>query len=228
MKHPRLPDADAYQRWVLTHLGEGQQLFALIDPARYADIDDCQKALGIKPHMFAELPNLYEKYALSIRAHGPRLLSAPIASLVWDNVFSQAYLRQSASFLIADRSAILLDHLRTLTRLRQPDGGNLLFRFQDVIVMSALAPVLGPVQQTACVGPAVGWFMVDVCGVPHRLQRMEQRPQWPALALTQAQLARLDDALAPYTIIHQANETDETLLLGLSPCARVGPVSVQA
>ncbi|WP_426816350.1 DUF4123 domain-containing protein, partial [Xanthomonas oryzae] len=78
-------------------------------------------------------------------------------SLLWPSIFEQAYTCQAASFLVADVREGLLDHLLSLTRLKQPDGSNLLFRFQDVTVLSALAPVLDEIQRAAMVGPASGW-----------------------------------------------------------------------
>lgn len=42
-----------------------------------------------------------------------------------------------------------------------------------------------------------------------------------ALQLTQQQLSGLDLALAPFTVIYQANGTDAVLLLDLDPCARL-------
>ncbi|WP_242629045.1 DUF4123 domain-containing protein [Xanthomonas oryzae] len=221
MKRSSLSNPASYQHWVMSHVGEEKYLIALLDPTRYEDIDTCVAALGFSQQEFEALPNLYEKYALTIRTHGPRVFSARVQSPLWPSIFEQAYACQAASFLVADAREGLLDHLLSLTRLKQPDGSSLLFRFQDVTVLSALAPVLDEIQRAAMVGPASGWFMSDVCATPHLIEPSTSRRQRPRLELTKAQLARLGDALAPFTIIYQANETNTSLLQHLDQCARV-------
>ncbi len=71
MKRSSLSNPASYQHWVMSHVGEEQYLIALLDPTRYEDIDTCVAALGFSQQEFEALPNLYEKYALTLRTHGP-------------------------------------------------------------------------------------------------------------------------------------------------------------
>lgn len=221
MKPGRYSDSIGYQQWVMSLIGEGDNLFAVIDPSRYEDQEECLKALGLSAEDFEALPNLYEKYAVSIRDRGPRIFSASMESTQWQGIFAQAYQQQAASFLVASSLVAVHAHLKSLVRLQMPDGGNSLFRFQDVIVLSALAPVLDDRQRWAMLGPARHWVTVDVCGYPHVIGRPERLIRPEKLELTAYQLKVLDDALAPFTVIYQANETDGALLQGLDQCARV-------
>lgn len=217
-----LSTAEALRAWVHEHSDESSNLVALIDPSRYADAGACAQALGFEWSEFDVLPNLYSKYSRSIRDAGPRLWTGARDDPRWARLYEEAFDRQAASFLVVTREAGQLEeHLSGLVRMPQPDGGSLLFRFQDVVVLTALAPLLRPEQRLALLGPASGWLMADLC---HRATSIE-RPRTPAvrrsLRLDQPQIDALGEALVPLTIIFQANETDSTLLMELSKCEQV-------
>lgn len=222
-KLPTVSDPQTLQAWIDAHAGASTRCIALIDPSRYRHIDECLQALGMEASKFAALPNLYAKYAKSIRELGPRLLDLP------DGVVPMALLeemlhRQSASILIVPDDHVGLDtHLISLIRMPQPGGGNLLFRFQDVVVLTALAPLLGPRQRQALLGPALKWLAVDLChhGIVINRQEHDTQQAPPPLRLEQGQVDALGEALVPLTIIHQANETDTTLLAGMTKCEQV-------
>lgn len=221
---PTISDPDALQAWIHIQVGTTMRCVALIDPSRYRDIDDCARALDMAATRFATLPNLYAKYARSIRELGPRLLDLP-DGVVPRPLLDEMLHRQSASILILpDGHGDLGAHLMGLIRMPQPDGGNLLFRFQDVVVLAALAPLLSPLQRQALLGPASKWLAVDLCHHPVVIDREGLAIQHPSatLRLEQRQIDALDEALRPLTVIHQANETDTTLLAGMTRCGQVG------
>lgn len=181
------------------------------------------EALGIATDAFDALPNLYAKYGRSIREVGPRLWSASWSDPGWDGLFDEAFERQAASFLVVPQeSASLESHLLGLVRMPQPDGGSLLFRFQDVVVLTALAPLLAPEQRHALLGPALCWLAVDLCHGAVSIERPRRDARRvSSLHLEQVQIDALGKALVPLTIIYQANETDTTLLAGMSKCEQV-------
>lgn len=218
-----IPDATHLQRWVQDNCGDQSHCVALLDPSRYANAEACAQALGLETEVFDALPNLYAKYSKTLRESGPRLWSAPVGDPAWVRVFGQAFENQAASFLVVPPDGQQLDeHLPGLIRMPQPDGGNLLFRFQDVVVLSALAPMLRAEQKRALLGPASHWLLADLCGNPVAIELPSVQRRGPTvLRLDRRQLAALDDALAPLTVIFQANETDTTLLAGLDKCGQV-------
>lgn len=219
-----MPDPQALQAWINAHAGATTHCVALIDPSRYRNIDDCVRATGMEAAQFTALPNLYAKYAKSIRELGPRLLDLP-DGVVPMPLLKQMLDKQAASILVlSDESGGLDVHLMSLIRMPQPDGGNLLFRFQDVVVLTALAPLLSPLQRQALLGPASKWLAVDFCHHPVVIDRGDHTMQHPSppLRLDQHQIDALGEALRPLGIIHQANETDTTLLAGMTKCAQVG------
>ena len=221
---PTVSDPEALQAWIRVQAETTTRCVALIDPSRYRDIDDCARALDMDATQLATLPNLYAKYAKSIRDLGPRLLNLP-EGVVPSPVLYEMLHRQSASILVLpDDHGDLGAHLMGLVRMPQPDGGNLLFRFQDVVVLTALAPLISPLQRQALLGPASKWLAVDLCHHPVVIDREGlaiQHPS-PTLRLEQRQIDALDEALRPLTVIHQANETDTTLLAGMTKCEQVG------
>lgn len=208
--------------WLRTHCREDERCVALIDPTRFDSVDACAVALGFAADAFAGLPNLYGHFTNQVRQWGPRLFSAPLDDARWPMIAAQASSHQAASFILtaADGGA-LYAHLKSLAKLRQPDGTRLLFRFQDTVVLTALMPLLAPAQRQALLGPATRWMALDVCGDPRVVERDRSHPARPAvLMLTAAQMATLDAALLPGTIIAQANDTDSTLLAGMNKCAQ--------
>jgi len=220
----RLEDTNALRAWVHQVRDESSRCVALIDPSRYQDPGACAHALGIELSVFALMPNLYAKYAKSIRELGPRLWTGESHDPGWDRVFTEALERQAASFLVVPRNERgLEEHLTGLIRMPQPDGGNLLFRFQDVVVLGALAPLLSGTQRRALLGPACHWLMVDVCRYPVCIDGPGTTAQGiPTLRLDPLQIDALGEALVPLTIIFQTNETDSSLLAGLDKCEQVG------
>ena len=218
----KVPDSQALRVLIESHSDESTRCIALIDPSRYPDVGSCVQALGMEPSDFEALPNLYAKYAKSIRELGPRLWALP-DRVVPASLLEETLNRQAASFLVLPGSPAALEaHLASLVRMPQPDGGNLLFRFQDVVVLTALAPILGLRQREALLGPALAWLAVDLCQNAIAITRPERASgHVPQLLLDQAQIDALGDALAPLTVIHQANETDTTLLAGLDKCEQV-------
>lgn len=208
--------------WLRTHCREGERCVALIDPTRYDGVEACAVALGFTVDAFAGLPNLYGHFTDQVRQWGPRLFSAPLDDAHWPMIAAQASSHQAASFILtaADDGA-LYAHLKSLAKLPQPDGTRLLFRFQDTVVLTALMPLLAPAQRQALLGRATCWMALDVCGDPRVVERGRSHPARPAvLTLTAAQMATLDAALLPGTIIAQANDTDSTLLAGMTKCAQ--------
>lgn len=221
-----LATPEALQAWVYEACGEGSRCIALLDPSRYPDAAACAEALGMDAAELDALPNLYAKYAPSLRRIGPRLWSAPVGDARWAPVFRAALESQAASFLVVPAGAGSLEqHLAGLIRMPQPDGSNLLFRFQDVVVMTALAPLLREGQHDALLGPASYWRLVDLCrnavSIESRGSPGLPRVRRTVLRLDQSQVAALGEALVPLTIIFQANETDATLLAGLDKCGQV-------
>lgn len=222
MEAGKLQSPDALQKWVFGACPAESRCVALIDPSRYPDTDACRQALGFGEESFAALPNLYAKYSASVRAKGPRLFTAPLEAPGWERIFSEAFHRQAASFLVMLQSEGLLEHLLQRVRMPQPAGGNALFRFQDVVVLSTLSPLLRPAQKRALLGPASQWLMIDLCSNPVAIESPGAGVSSPpALKLDQQQLEALDLALVPLTIIFQANETDSTLLADMDKCAQV-------
>lgn len=219
----RLQSAEDFAIWARSMCGSGAHCVAIIDPSRYPTVEECRDALGLDERAFTALPNLYSKYASSIREAGPRIFDAGPESPVWGRLFPEALTRQSASFVILPEGATgLLSHLAQLVRMPQSDGGNLLFRFQDVVVLSALAPVLTTVQKRALLGPARHWLAADLCGYPIAIESPQVlSARSLVLRLNKSQLSALDDAVAPFTVIFQAEETDRTLLAGMSRCQQV-------
>lgn len=74
------------------------------------------------------------------------------------------------------------------------------------------------------------WLLVDLCGHATRLDAPDAdafRSLTPALRLDQSQIDALGEALVPLTIIHQANETDSTLLSGMTKCEQVHLIRVR-
>lgn len=218
-----LPSPEALKNWVFAFCGDEERCVALIDPSRYRDVDACRLALDFDQCAFDALPNLYAKYAASVRENGPRLFTAPRDAPSWESVFTAAFHHQAASFIVlAGSEKRLEEHLLQRIRMPQPGGGNALFRFQDVVVLSTLAPLLRPDQKRALLGPASHWLMADLCSKPVLIATSKTaRSYWPLLKLDQGQLGALDAALAALTIIFQANETDSTLLGDLDKCAQV-------
>lgn len=218
------PTPEALQTWVFQACVDGSRCVALVDPSRYPDVEACAEVLGMDPHQFGALPNLYAKYAPSLRRTGPRLWSASMEDPRWPSVFRAAFEHQAASFLIVPAGAgSLEEHLASLIRMPQPDGSNLLFRFQDVVVLAALAPLLRDGQRDALLGPASHWRLADLCHKAVSIERPpgRHRARPSALQLDQPQIGALGEALVPLTIIFQANETDTTLLAGLDKCGQV-------
>lgn len=71
---------------------------------------------------------------------------------------------------------------------------------------------------------------MDLCGHATRLDAPDAdafRSLTPALRLDQSQIDALGEALVPLTIIHQANETDSTLLSGMTKCEQVHLIRVR-
>lgn len=216
-----MESADGYRAWVQEGSDEQTRYVALVDPSRYATPDACARALGLKSCEFEALPNLYAKYAISIRERGPRLWE--LAESNWDRACEESLGRQALSFLVVPRTDQgLEDHLSGLIRMPHPDGSNVLFRFQDVTVLGSLAPLLSSIQRRALLGPARHWLMADVCRRPVRIDAPGLPAQAvPALRLNQAQMTALGEALLPLAIIFQANETDRSLLANLDKCEQV-------
>lgn len=214
---------DTLTAWLQASCGDGDRCVALIDPSRYADSEECALALGFDDATFAELPNLYQNYSVSLKSMGPRLFSAELQDGHWVAIGREAVQRQAASFIVMPRDVEgLREHLASLTKIQQVDGSNLLFRFQDTIVMSSLAPLLTPHQCVKLLGPASAWLVPGLCGEPLRIERQTLRGPVPSnFSLTHEQSQALDSALAPMVIIGQANETDSTLLGQMSKCQQV-------
>lgn len=211
------------ETWVRGMCGEGMRCAAIIDPSRYVSVEECRNALGLSEKAFAALPNIYGKYASSIREMGPRIFDQESGSPVWSHLFAEALTCQAASFIILpEATAGLLPHLEGLVRMPQPDGGNLLFRFQDVVVLSSLAPVLSGTQKIALLGPARYWLMADVCSHPISIENAPGcKSRSLQFRLDESQLSALDAAIAPLVIIFQADETDSSLLAGMSKCQKI-------
>ncbi|MGY0611844.1 DUF4123 domain-containing protein [Luteimonas sp. A501] len=195
----------------------------MIDPSRYTSIVACAEKIGLSIADFEHLQNLYRKYAKSISEFGPRLLRADMKSDAWKRLYQEAFDHQAASFIVSPEHASgLEEHLLGIVRMPQPDGGNLLFRFQDVVVLSGLASILRPAQERSLLGPASHWMFVDVCATPIMIEsEPRSNPGKTALRLDQPQLDTLANALAPMTLIFQVNETDSSLLAGMSKCEQV-------
>lgn len=223
MEAGKLQSPDALKNWVFGACEAESRCVALIDPSRYPDTDACRQALGFDSESFAALPNLYAKYSASVRENGPRLFTAPLDTPAWERIFAEAFHQQAASFLVVLQSEQgLLEHLLQRVRMPQPGGGNALFRFQDVVVLSTLSPLLSFAQRRALLGPASSWLMADLCS--NRVVIESPRTigsKWPVLKLDQKQLEALDLALAPLTIIFQTNEVDSTILADLDKCEQV-------
>ncbi|TWI04765.1 uncharacterized protein DUF4123 [Luteimonas cucumeris] len=215
-----LTTATKLMAWLERHHTDAASWMALIDPSRYASAEQCAEALGFSHEAFEQLPNLYYDLSPELKALGPRLFMARLDDKRWHPLCTEAAEKQVCSFLLVPEDHTNpSNHLRRLIMLRQPDGSQLLFRFQDTVVMSALMPLLTPAQIDCALGPVSNWMAIDVCSRPVQLARTRhERRRIPRLTLTTDQIDALDDALTPGTIIAQANETDSTLLAGLSRC----------
>lgn len=192
----------------------------LVDPTCYASTTDCAAAFGLGPEQFHELPNLYAHYTPELRQWGPRLLDTPPDSATWSMCETEAVATHSASLLISRVEAErVIAHLKALIKLAQPDGGRLLFRFQDPVVIAHLLPLLDQAQVHRLLGPLQKWRVYDVCGVPVVGERRRGAPTVVGpLTLTNRQMDSLSDRLLPATIISQANSVDSTLLGGMTKC----------
>ena len=216
----QLTTATKLMAWLERHHTDAASWVALIDPSRYASAEQCAEALGFSHETFEQLANLYYDLSPELRAQGPRLFTASLDDKRWNSLCKEAAEKQVCSFLqVPEDHSKLSSHLRRLIMLRQPDGSQLLFRFQDTVVMSALMPLLTPAQIDCALGPASNWMAIDICSRPVQFARTRHEGRRiPQLTLTTNQIDALDDALSPGTIIAQVNETDSTLLAGLSRC----------
>ena len=194
---------------------------ALIDVSRYPDAEACAAALKMDADAFAALPNVYEGFAPTLKARGPRLYSAQLDEVYWPGICASALTKRGAGFILHDCSAgEVMAHLDALKRLTQPDGSRRLFRFQDNVVLSMLMPLMTVSQQRSLLGPMRRWQVLDVCGHPVGVGVDGKTPSgyFQPLRLDASQVEELAVRLQPATIIAQANETDGALLHGKTRC----------
>lgn len=178
------------------------------------------QALGLKDGTLADAINVYADFSAAFRRQGPRLIRLSSNELQTVGRAMRDGREVTVLCLAAEAMQLLALHLKRLVRQTQPDGGRLLFRFQDRLVLSNLLPLLREDQLLSLLGPAHSWAVMDACGTLHVASRMQPNAavKFGELGLDAAQLETLSRELHPGTVILQADEVDSTLLAGRSRC----------
>lgn len=212
---------DKIAQWRNRH--HARHCSALIDVSRHPDSEACAVALQMETAMFEALPNVYQEFAPTLKGRGPRLYSAPLTAAHWPSICTSTLGHRTAGFILHDCPASeVVVHLKSMIRLKQPDGTRRLFRFQDSTVLSLLMPLLTVGQQRSMLGPMLRWQVLDVCaypvGVGLGVDHEASASNFHSLQLDARQVEALAVRLQPATIIAQANETDGALLHGKTRC----------
>lgn len=225
MEHARHTQARSLVDAVSAILPAQSRLGCVIDPSRHGGAEEAARSLGIEAEAFQQLVNFYDGFATAHRAEGPRWV-LPVDEAQLQRLAEMAVARQGVHFVVTCGSMPeVLAHLRSLVKLPQPDGSQLLFRWQDSFVLNALLPVLSVAQKDALLGPVQTWLTLDACRNEVRLERTSTKPISTALRLDTGQLERLSRAMLPFTVFRQIDEVDSSLLAGLDECARLGRIN---
>jgi hypothetical protein len=166
----------------------------------------------------SEAINLYEDMeGLALAQTGPRLLELTEAML--PEAASWSWQTHALSFLLGAVSGrALTEHLQGLREATLPDGGQALFRFQDVNVTSHLFQQLTPGLMNQMLGPLSLWAVPDVCGQVNVLQPQPGYRRMGGLRFEKQIFDRLNEALVVYTVADQVRDVDTALLLGMTAC----------
>ncbi|PHV10193.1 DUF4123 domain-containing protein [Chitinimonas sp. BJB300] len=199
------------------------RLFLLVDLAKLPNWAEHETTLIAKGLLKGESINLYDDLSgLAIENSGPALIEVErhVEAL---QALAEFVLQQDAfSYLLAANVdlAELANHLREIREVVMPDGTGALFRFQDINVTTALWPMATPGQIHRLLGPARVWAVRDVCGDMLSIVRQRTDLLAGAIQFTKENVKALEDALFPWTVIHQIDEIDIVLLDGMSGCER--------
>ncbi|WP_189456086.1 DUF4123 domain-containing protein [Cognatilysobacter bugurensis] len=198
-------------------------LYAIVSLDHAESEADVAQALGLAEQTLVNGINLYSAFSAEFRRTGPRLVPLLAANLFAIGAAMQEGRDLAVICVALNQVDSLATHLQRLGRQTQPDGGRLLFRFQDPLVLSNLLPLLRGDQLVSLLGPASRWAVTDPCGTLHIAARTphELRTRSDSeLRLDARQLESLSAALHPGTVILQANEVDSTLLADKTKCAQ--------
>ena len=223
-------DATVLAQWLKTHIETiplnapeqaSASLFVLVDVARMESakaVEDRLKPMCAEGH---NPINLYADFGgHEVSKVGPRLCRLAVTDNHLQQVSQYALETSAISFLLGRCTTdALAQHLMDVREVSLPDGTRALFRFQDVNVTAALWPLLRRDQVNRLLGPLHQWIVLDICGTAQVILQPKPYAAKDTLTLMTQQLEFLDGTLLVHTVTEQVNQTDETLLHGLTPCA---------